>query len=186
MVTERFINNTMGMPLDTFGANRRMGDGGTPSGGGSGGSSTPAEYEKGSDILLQVGSACIARCSTHNVQYNTETKERAVKAPASQGKQSALFTSKGVTKLTITAHGEAFRFYKATENGFEECAALWGKGQAVELKAFKRGSDSSPYLQGQFVITAMEETNPANDDATWTIDLENDGEPTIYPGKATA
>lgn len=186
MVTERFINNTMGMPLDTFGANRRMDGSGTPSGGGSGDSSTPAEYENGSDILLQVGSACIARCSTHNVQYNTETKERAVKAPASQGKQSALFTSKGVTKLTITAHGEAFRFYKATENGFEECAALWGKGQAVELKAFKRGSDSSPYLQGQFVITAMEETNPANDDATWTIDLENDGEPTIYPGKATA
>ncbi len=116
-------------------------------------------------------------------EYSTETKERAVKAPASQGKQAALFTSKGVTKLSITAHGEAFRFYKATENGFEECAALWGKGASVELLAFKRGSDSDPYLKGKFVITGMEETDPANDDATWTIDLENDGEPDIYPGK---
>lgn len=178
-ITERIINNTMGMPLATFGASRRMAD----SGSSISGSTDTGDFENGSDILLNVGGSCLAKCSTHNIQYNTETKERAVKAPASESKQTALFTSKGVTKLTITAHGEAFRFYKASENGFEECAAMWGKGQAVELQAFKRGSDSSPYLKGKFVITAMEETNPANDDATWTIDLENDGTPEIYPGK---
>jgi hypothetical protein len=180
MFQKILINHMVGMPLGVFGANRRMSSGDTTA------SSSTGDYENGSDILLQVGDSCIARCSTHNVQYNTETKERAVKAPASESKQSALFTSKGVTKLTITAHGEAFRFYQATENGFEECAALWGKGQAVELSAFKRGNSSSPYLKGKFVITAMEETNPANDDATWTIDLENSGEPDIYPGKAAS
>lgn len=150
-ITERIINNTMGMPLATFGASRRMAD----SGSSISGSTDTGDFENGSDILLNVGGSCLAKCSTHNVQY-------------------------------ITAHGEAFRFYKASENGFEECAAMWGKGQAVELQAFKRGSDSSPYLKGKFVITAMEETNPANDDATWTIDLENDGTPEIYPGKTAS
>lgn len=179
MLGSKFINQNAGMAPVIGGAERLMGPvGASPSGAGGTG-----DYENGSDILLKVGTACVARCSTHTVTYNSETKERAVKPLASAAKKKALFTSKGVTKMSVTAHGEAFRFYKATENGFEECAALWGKGQSVDLAAFKRGGDASPYLKGKFVITAMEETNPAQDDATWTIDLENDGEPEIYPGK---
>lgn len=180
MVTERIINLVAGMPPAIIGACRKMAEAGQASGS----QASSGDFENGSDILLNVGGKALAQCSTHNIQYSTETKERAVKPVASKAKQKALFSSKGVTKMSITAHGEAFRFYQATENGFEECAALWSKGQSVELMAFKRGSDSSPYLKGKFVITALEETNPAQDDATWTIDLENDGEPEIYPGKA--
>ena len=35
----------------------------------------------------------------------------------------------------------------------------------------------------QFVIASIEETSPAQDDVTYTISLENDGEPDVYPGK---
>lgn len=184
MFVKSVINHVAGMAPDIIGANRKMADGGT--GTSSSTTTETGDYENGSDILLNVGGGCIARCSTHNIQYNSETKERAVKPIASAAKKKVLFTSKGVTKMSITAHAEGFRFYKATENGFEECAALWGKGQSVDLQAFKRGSDTTPYLKGKFVITAIEETNPAQDDATWTIDLENDGEPDTYPGKVTA
>lgn len=177
-ILERITKQTAGMPLSVMGANRLRDTSDSTTSGSSDG------YVNGSDILLSVGGGCISHCSTHNVQYNTETKERAVKAEATKSSQTALFTSKGVTKLTITAHGEGFRFYQGSENGFIACANMWGKGQSVDLLAFDRGSDTAPYLKGKFVITSMEETNPANDDSTWTIDLENDGEPEIYPGKA--
>jgi hypothetical protein len=78
------------------------------------------------------------------------------------------------------------RVYEETENGFEQVAPLWGKGQSVEVQAFKRENDASPYLKGKFVIASIEEANPAQDDGTYSINLENDGEPDIYPGKEAA
>ena len=60
----------------------------------------------------------------------------------------------------------------------------------MEVKAFPRkdGKEASQkaYLVGKFVITSLEEDSPAQDDATYSVSLENDGEPTTYPGKQTA
>ena len=36
---------------------------------------------------------------------------------------------------------------------------------------------------GKFVIASLEETSPAQDDATYSGTLESDGEPEVYPGK---
>lgn len=38
-------------------------------------------------------------------------------------------------------------------------------------------------MKGWFIISSLEETSPTQDDATYSISLENDGEPEIYPGK---
>ena len=38
---------------------------------------------------------------------------------------------------------------------------------------------------GKFVITSLERTDPANDDATYSISLENDGEVTIAESALT-
>ena len=57
-------------------------------------------------------------------------------------------------------------------------------GSSVQVKAFLREGDASPYVQGNFIIASIEETSPAQDDATYTLSLESDGEPDIYPGKA--
>ena len=75
------------------------------------------------------------------------------------------------------------RFYGETENGFDEISPKWGKGQSVEVEAFKREEDETPYVKGNFVIASLEETSPAGDDATYSGNLENDGEPSVYPGK---
>lgn len=141
------------------------------------------EYINGSDLLLNVGGKAIGHCTTHTVTYNSETKERAVKPVASASKTAGLWKNKGVTALSISLRADGLRVYSETENGYEEVAPLWGKGQSVEVQAFKRGSDTSPYLKGKFVITSLEETSPAQDDTTYTIQLENDGEPDVYPGK---
>lgn len=72
------------------------------------------------------------------------------------------------------------------ENGYDELAPKWGKGEVVEVECFKRANDANPYIKGDFVITSMEETSPAQDDTTYSISLENSGEPDIYPGKGTS
>lgn len=142
-----------------------------------------SNYVNGSDLLLSVGGKAIGHCTTHTLTFNSETKDRAVKPLSTKAKTAGLWKEKGVTSMSISVSAEGLRFYNETENGYEQLAALWGKGQSVEVLGFQRGSDDSPYLKGKFVISSIEETSPAQDDATYTINLENDGEPDVYPGK---
>lgn len=143
-------------------------------------------YINGSDLLLMVGEKAVGHCTSHTLTFNSETKDRAVKPAASEAKSSGLWKGKGVTGLSISISAEGLRFYDETENGHEQIAPLWGKGASVEVKAFKRKGESTPYVQGKFVIASLEETSPAQDDATYSVSLENDGEPDVYPGKSSS
>lgn len=148
-------------------------------------------YINGSDLLLFVGGKAIGHCTTHTITFNTETKDRAVKPLASKGLSAGLWKEKGVTGLSISLKADGLRYKGETENGFEELSALWGAGTSIKCIAYPRGttgvSSGDPtegvYLSGMFVITSIEETGAAQDDATYTVSLENDGEPDIYPGK---
>lgn len=142
-------------------------------------------YINGSNLLLSVGGKAIGHCTTHTLTFNSETKERAVKPVASLAASSGLWKEKGVTSLSISVSAEGLRFEGETESGFTELSPSWGKGDTVEVTAFKRSNDASPYLKGKFVIASIEETSPAQDDATYSISLENAGEPDVYPGSTT-
>lgn len=144
---------------------------------------TDTGYINGSDLLLMIDGKAVGHCTSHTLTFSSETKDHAVKPVSSAPKSSGLWKGKGVTGLSISISAEGLRFYDETENGHEQIAPLWGKGDSVEVKAFKRGGDSTPYVAGKFVITSLEEASPAQDDATYSVNLENDGEPTIYPGK---
>lgn len=143
-------------------------------------------YINGSDLLLKVGGKAVGHCTSHTLTFNSETKDRAVKPVANAAKSSGLWKGKGVTGLSISISAEGLRFYDEIENGHEQIAPLWGKGESVEVEAFKRGGDKTPYVKGNFVIASLEETSPAQDDATYSVSLENDGEPEAYPGKDAA
>lgn len=144
-----------------------------------------SNYINGSDLLLKVGGKAIGHCTSHTLTFNSETKDRAVKPVATASKSAGLWKGKGVTGLSISISFDGLRFYNETENGFSEIAAKWGEGQSVEVEAFEREGDDTPYVKGNFVIASLEETSPAQDDATYTGSLENDGEPETYPGKET-
>ena len=144
------------------------------------------DYINGSDLLLSVGGKAVGHCTSHTLTFNSETKDRAVKPVASAAKSSGLWKGKGVVGLSISISAEGLRFYDETENGFDEIAAKWGAGTSVEVKAFEREGDTEPYVKGKFVIASIEEASPAQDDATYSVSLENDGEPDIYPGKPAA
>ena len=140
------------------------------------------EYMSGSNVLFTVGGKGLGHSTTHTVTYSTETKKRGVKPPVKEKTKKALFSGKGVTEMSISVHGEGFRYKGEEELSLDEIRKLWGIGRSVELSCFEREGDATPYLKGKFVISKVEETSPAQDDATFTVDFENDGEPEVYPG----
>lgn len=139
---------------------------------------TKTGYCNGSDMLLYVGGKAVGSCTSHTTTFNSETKERAVKPVATAGISGGLWKKKGVVGLSYSISAEGLVFYDETENGFKELFALWKSGKSVEAKCMEREQSEKPYLVGKCVIASLERTDPANDDATYSISLENDGEPT--------
>ncbi len=119
---------------------------------------TKTGYCNGSDMLLYVGGKAVGSCTTHTTTFNSETKERAVKPVATAGISGGLWKKKGVVGLSYSISAEGLVFYDETENGYKELLAL--------------------------VIASLERTDPAQDDATYSISLENDGEPTVLDESA--
>lgn len=139
---------------------------------------TKTGYCNGSDMLVYVGAKAIGHCTTHTTTLNSETKERAVKPVASASLSAGLWKGKGVTGLSISISADGLVFYDETEAGYKELYAAWKAGQSVQVKCMERGDSPTPYLAGNFVITSLERTDPAQDDATYSVNFENDGEPT--------
>ena len=134
-------------------------------------------YVNGSDLLLFIGDKAIGQCTSHTATFNSETKDRAVKPEATKGISAGLWKGKTVIGLSISISTEGLRFYNETELGFKGLFKEWIKGKSVKLKCLERGNSEKPYLVGQFVITSLEESAPAQDDATYSASFENDGEP---------
>jgi len=137
-------------------------------------------YVNGSNMLLYVGGKAIGHCTTHTCTMNSETKERAVKPAASvTSLVTGLYKEKGITGLSISLSAEGLAFNGETESGYAALFAAWKAGESVVCKCMARGVDPSPYLEGKFVIASLERTDPAQDDSTYSVSLENDGEPTV-------
>lgn len=136
-------------------------------------------YINGSDLLIKIAGKAVGHCTSHTLTFASETKDRAVKPVASATISTSLWKGKGVTGLSVSISAEGLRNYDETEGGFKSLVNAWVTGQPVEVVGFERESDATPYLSGNFVITNLEETSPAQDDATYSISLENDGVVTI-------
>ena len=135
-------------------------------------------YCNGSDMLVYVGGKAVGHCTSHTATFNSETKDRAVKPVASASLSAGLWKGKTVTGLSISISAEGLVHYDETESGFKELLAAWKTGAPVTVKCMERATDNEPYLEGSFVITSLERTDPAQDDSTYSIQLENNGEPT--------
>lgn len=139
---------------------------------------TKTGYCNGSDMLLYVGEKAIGHCTTHTTTLSAETRERAVKPVASNESNAGLWKDKTVVGLAVSITADGLVFYQETENGYKASLSNYAKGQPVDVKCMERGS-TTPYLTGSFVITSLERTDAAGDDATYSISLENAGEVTF-------
>lgn len=138
------------------------------------------DYVNGSDMLVYINGKAVGHCSTHTTTFNAETKERAVKPLASKPKQQGKWKNKTVSGMSLSISAEGLCFYKETESGYKETLALAALGQSVTVKCMERAENAEPYLEGAFIITSLERTDPAQDDSTYSISLENDGMPTTF------
>lgn len=140
-------------------------------------------YINGSDLLVKVAGNAVGHCTSHTTTYNTDSKERSVKPAASEGISAGLWKGKGVTGLSVQIKCEGLRFYDEKETSFKALVTAWKAGKPVAVEAFERseagGTAPKSYLTGSFVITSLEESAPAQDDSTYSLTLENDGEVTF-------
>lgn len=138
---------------------------------------TKTGYCNGSDMLVYVGGKAVGHCTTHTTTMTSETKDRAVKPVATKSISAGLWKSKGVTGLSISISAEGLVFYGESETGYKALVAAWKAGKSIEVKCMERENSEKPYIKGKFVITSLDRTDPANDDSTYSLSLENDGEP---------
>lgn len=141
-------------------------------------------YVNGSDLLLFIDGKAVGHCTSHTLTFNSETKDRAVKPLAKKRISAGLWKAKGVTGLSISISFEGLCNYDEEETAFKDLVKAWKTGKSVEVKAFEREvtdgeGPQNPYLVGKFVIASLENSAPAQDDATYSGSLENDGEPEI-------
>lgn len=146
---------------------------------------TKTGFCNGSDMLLYVDGKAVGSCTSHSTSFASETKERAVKPVASASIASGLWKKKGIIGQSVSITAEGLVFYNETENGFADLLAAWKAGKSVDVKCMERENSDKPYLTGKFVIASLERTDPAQDDSTYSISLENDGEITVDPTAIT-
>ena len=133
-------------------------------------------YVNGSDLLMKVAGGAIGHCTSHTATFSTETKDVAVKPAANvQASSASLYKSKRVTGLAVQVKADGLCFYQESESGLKVIIAAWALGQPVNLSLFEREHDATPYVSGQFIISSLENTAPAGEDATYSITLDNDG-----------
>ena len=155
-------------------------------------------YVNGSDLLVYVktGSGnsvsrkAIGHCTTHTATFTTETKDVAVKPPASQIRSAAgLYKQKRITGLAVQVKCSGLCFYSEEEGGFKHILSKWAVGESVELELFERPAEANasidPYASGSFVITTLENTAPAGEDASYDATFDNNGPVTVDDSKLT-
>jgi hypothetical protein len=141
-------------------------------------------YVNGSDMLLAINDDCIGHCTEHTVTYDTESKTRSVKAPATTGvNASSLFDETVITKLSITISFKGLRNYDESEKTFSSLLSLWKSGGTANVECFARttsGAKPNPYLKASVVVTKLTENNPAGDDASYDGELKVTGAPETF------
>lgn len=141
---------------------------------------TKSGYVAGGDLILSIGGKPVGHCTSHSITINSETKERAVKPLGTEALKAAKFKEKGVVGVNVSISAQGLAFYAETEYGYKSCLAAVSAGEAVAVKCYERklSSDTADkvYLEGNFVITSLEQSAAMGEDATYSISLENTGE----------
>lgn len=137
------------------------------------------DYIEGRDLMLYVDTSeteqtptwePTAAATSHTISYSGETKERVTKDTS-----NGAFSEKTVTKLSVSISCEALTVFGA-KMGFDKLLALMKARKPIKLKyGFATADSGDSYEEGMFVITSLEQSSPADDDATYSATFENTG-----------
>ena len=149
-------------------------------------------YIHGSNMIVFVGNKALGHCSSCEIQDQSETKSRAIKVLPDYGGQveqdpdlktgdgedtskDGLWEEKSVSKRTVSINADCFVCENETGSTYDELVALMDAGEPVKVKYAHAGEQDSKYRVGKFIITSLQRTDPADDDSSYTISLENSG-----------
>lgn len=112
-----------------------------------------------------------AAATSHTITYTGETKERVTKDSS-----NGAYSEKAITKLGVSIKCEALVSF-GDAAGYETLLGLMKNRKAVKLKyGFAQEQAGDKYEEGLFVITSLEQTSAAGEDATYSATFENSGE----------
>lgn len=137
-------------------------------------------YVNGSDVLVSQGGKCYGHSTSHTTTYSTETKKRSVKPEASKARSQGKWTETSVTGLGIKINIKGLRVYDESELTYADLLNAWHSATPIDIECFDRDNKEKPYLKGKFVITNITEEGTADDDLSYTVDLENYGMPESF------
>lgn len=134
---------------------------------------------EGRDLMMYINTAADggaatytpqAAATSHTITYSGETKERITKDMA-----SGAYGEKKVTKLSVSIKCEALVSF-GDEAGYDKLLEVMKNREAVKLKyGFSNEESGDKYEEGLFVITNLEQSSPAGEDATYSATFENTG-----------
>lgn len=147
--------------------------------------STPAAgsgYRDGTDLILSVNKIALGHSTTCKISDNAETGERVTKEA-----QTGKFKEKYIKSLSETITAEGFS-YQGDQMGYPALKTLMLTATPVHLSYSYRantnnGTAANQAYEGDFVITSLEETGDAGDDAKWSVTFENTGAVTEATGE---
>ena len=134
-------------------------------------------YQHGSDMLVGIVTGentftPLGHSKTCTITNSAETKERAVKPTLTEKAKAdnpGMWKEKSVSGLSVSISAE-------DELGYDKLFELWEAGKAVKVRYALRGEEATKYREGNFIITSLEEQDPGDDDASYTISMENSGQ----------
>lgn len=136
---------------------------------------------EGRDLMLYINTAAAdattptytpqAAATSHTITYSGETKERVTKDSG-----NGAYSEKKVTKLGVSIKCEALVSFGDTA-GYDKLLTVMKEREAVKLKyGFTQEESGDKFEEGLFVITSIEQSSAAGEDATYSATFENSGE----------
>lgn len=134
---------------------------------------------EGRDLMMYINTASggatptytpQAAATSHTITYSGETKERVTKDTA-----NGAYGEKKVTKLSVSIKCEALVSF-GDAAGYDKLLEVMKSREPVKLKyGFTQEQAGDKYEEGMFVITSLEQSSAAEEDATYSATFENSG-----------
>lgn len=134
---------------------------------------------EGRDLMMYINTASggatptytpQAAATSHTITYSGETKERVTKDTA-----NGAYGEKKVTKLSVSIKCEALVSF-GDAAGYDKLLEVMKSREPVKLKyGFTQEQAGDKYEEGMFVITSLEQSSAADEDATYSATFENSG-----------
>jgi len=139
---------------------------------------TQGDIIEGRDLMLYINTGTVssptytaqAAATSHTISYTGETKERVTKDTA-----NGAYSEKKVTKLGVSIKCEALVSF-GDAAGYDKLLSVMKNREAVKLKyGFSEEVTGDKYEEGMFIITSLEQSSAAGEDATYSATFENTG-----------